>query len=196
MLNELLAQRLHVPALRKGGPRTCWGAHTITFVKRKALCALRTTILSGAIEQDNSLLVLDNCFKDAIFKDMPVPVAFTSPTMSSELHKLKESGRHWGATVIRQTTHPVSCSFHFEAMPHRCRRGSNPILSNDISTTPSPTSDLSIGREINRKGDQSEGRSIVSHPIVKQNVKFQPHEIQPTHHGTLFLSNDYYWHIC
>ena len=63
----------------------------MAFVKRTALKALLTVILFGAIEQDCSLLVLDNSFKNAIFKDVPVPVAFTSPTISSELHKLKVS---------------------------------------------------------------------------------------------------------
>jgi hypothetical protein len=41
--------------------------------------------------QDFFLLVLDNCFKAAWFKDMPEQVAITSPTIGSELHKLKES---------------------------------------------------------------------------------------------------------
>jgi len=128
-----------VPASRKGGLRT-WGAHTITIVKRTALRALRTVIVSGALEQGYYLFVMDNIRKDALLKDVPELVAFTSPTMGSELDKLKESVLSIG---IRHATHPVSRSLHFEAGLHRRRRGSNMVLRYDISSTPSPTANLS-----------------------------------------------------
>jgi len=73
----------------------------ITTVKRTALSALRTIVVASALEQDHSLLIVDNSLKDAFCKDMPELVAFTSPTMGSVLHTLKASvhqyagaGRH------------------------------------------------------------------------------------------------------
>lgn len=75
-----------MPASRKRRLRTwgAWGAHTITIVNRAALGAI---IIHGAFVQRDFLFMMDNSCKDAFFKDVPELVAFTPPTMGSELNK-------------------------------------------------------------------------------------------------------------